>query len=577
MLERIFPFLTWKDLITRQTLRDDLLAGLTGAIILLPQGVAFALIAGMPPEYGLYTAIVVPIVAALFGSSRQLITGPTTAMSIVVYSIVSQHAEPGSETYITLAITLAFLIGVYQLLLGLSRMGSLVNFVSHTVILGFTAGAALLIATSQIKHVLGIPLERGGGFIGTWMQVFSRLGEINPRVVLVAGVTLISTFILRSWIPKWPFLLFAMIIGSVVNILVDGVSHGVELVGALPGFLPPVSLPDLSYDTLQKLATEAFALALLGLIEAVSIAKAIALKTEQRIDGNQEFIGQGIGNLVGSFFSGYPSSGSFSRSGINFSAGAKTPLSAIFAALILVAILLFVAPLMYYLPIPAMGGVIMWVAYRLFDWKHMYEIINTNKQESLVLVTTFLSTLLLNLEFAIYIGVIMSIGIHLRHTARPRIQTIGPDTHSLRRMFHPADKKNYFNCPQLLILRIDGSIYFGAVNYLEEMFEELYDTEQPYLLIEATGITKVDLSGIDLLAKEATRREKIGGGLYFAGLSEELAYLVEKKLRYKGVPKDHYFLSREEAISSLFPAFDHSICATCSRRIFAECSTVPRL
>ena len=245
MLERIFPFLTWKDLITRQTLRDDLLAGLTGAIILLPQGVAFALIAGMPPEYGLYTAIVVPIVAALFGSSHQLITGPTTAMSIVVYSIVSQHAEPGSETYITLAITLAFLIGVYQLLLGLSRMGSLVNFVSHTVILGFTAGAALLIATSQIKHVLGIPLERGGGFIGTWMQVFSRLGEINPRVVLVAGVTLISTFILRSWIPKWPFLLFAMIIGSVVNILVDGVSHGVELVGALPGFLPPVSLPDL--------------------------------------------------------------------------------------------------------------------------------------------------------------------------------------------------------------------------------------------------------------------------------------------------------------------------------------------
>ena len=315
---RIFPFLGWWPLLGRETLRADFYAGLTGAVIVLPQGVAFALIAGLPPQYGLYTAIVTPIVAGLFGSSHHLISGPTTAISIVVLATVKPFATPGSPEFISMVLTLTFLAGTFQLALGLARMGQLVNFISHSVVIGFTAGAAILIATSQLKHYIGVKLPHGQSFLHTWMDLYGQLPNLNLYAAATASVTLLAAILFRRYRPRWPGMLFAMIIGSLLCLFIGGEQHGVDLVGSLPARLPPLSSPDFSLQTIRTLGPGAMAVALLGLIEAVSIARAIAARSEQRINGDQEFIGQGLSNIVGSFFSSYAGSGSFTRSGINY-------------------------------------------------------------------------------------------------------------------------------------------------------------------------------------------------------------------------------------------------------------------
>ena len=424
---RLFPFLTWKPLINAGNLKSDLIAGLTGAVIVLPQGVAFAMIAGLPPQYGMYTAMVTPIVAAMFGSSWHLISGPTTAISIVVFSAISQYAEPGSAEFIRLTLTLTFLAGMYQFGFGLLRLGALVNFVSPNVIMGFTAGAAFLIATSQIKHILGIVLPRGGSFINTWLSVVQNAGSTNYYVLLIALTTLISAIVIKLIIPKGPVLLLAMLVASFVSILIEGKDHGVQMVGEITAYLPQTSTPDFSILTIRTMAPKAFAVALLGLIEAVSISRSVAALSQQKVDGNQEFIGQGLSNIVGSFFSSYAGSGSFTRTGINFEAGAKSPLAAIFSAFFLLLILFFLAPLMAFLPIASMGGIIFLVAYNLIEFKHIKSVLKTSRPESIVLSITFFSTLFLDLEFAIYSGVLFSLFFYLNRTAKPSIFSMAPD------------------------------------------------------------------------------------------------------------------------------------------------------
>ncbi|MGD9000579.1 MAG: SulP family inorganic anion transporter, partial [Granulosicoccaceae bacterium] len=426
-LTAIFPFLVWFKLSTKESIKADFLAGLTGAVIVLPQGVAFATIAGLPPEYGLYTAMVTPIIAALFGSSFHLVSGPTTAISIVVFSAVSRHAEVGTPEFVSLALTLTFLAGVYQLAFGLARLGALVNFVSHTVVIGFTAGAAILIATSQMKSITGIHIPKGESFLHTWGDLFQSWGDINYYLVAIALITLITAILAKKYLPKVPNLLLGMIVGSVVAMLFKNYTGDIKLVGEIPAQLPPLSTPTFSLTTLKMLAPEAFAVALLGLIEAVSISRAIATKSSQRIDSNQEFIGQGMSNMFGSFLSSYAGSGSFTRSGINYEAGAKTPLSAIFAAVALMIIVLLIAPLTAYLPLAAMGGIILLVAYNLIDFHHITKILTFSRPESAILLTTFLATLFLELEFAIYLGVLLSLLLFLAKTSTPNITTLSID------------------------------------------------------------------------------------------------------------------------------------------------------
>jgi SulP family sulfate permease len=571
----VFPFLAWLPMVNARTIKADILAGITGAVIVLPQGVAFAFIAGLPPQYGLYTAMITPIIAALFGSSRHLISGPTTAISIVIFSAVSGHAEPGTPEFISLALTLTFLAGVYQLAFGIARLGVLVNFVSHTVVIGFTAGAAILIATSQVKNVLGVTVPKGESFIHTWIDIWHQIDKINYDVLAIAAITLLSALFIKRLMPKLPNLLFALVLGSLFALFINDGTKGIDLVGKIPGNLPPISHPVFAWSTIREVAADAFAIALLGLIEAVSISRAIASKSHQRIDGNQEFIGQGLSNIVGSFFSSYAGSGSFTRSGINYEAGAQTPMSAIFAAIFLALIVLLISPLTAYLPIAAMGGVILMVAYNLIDGKQIRHVLDSSPSETIILVTTFLATLFLELEFAIYLGVILSLVIFLGRTSTPEIAILAPDidTRYDRLMLTDVDSKPLDECPHMKIIRIDMSVYFGSLNFIQSKLFKISEKEnRKHIVVMSDGINFIDLAGAEMLCEEADRLEEEGGGLYFTGLKPAVYQSFGKTHAIKHIGNNHFFDKKPDTFRTLHRLLrKQGKCDGCQLKVFMEC------
>lgn len=577
-LSRLFPFLQWWPRVNRVTLRSDAIAGAIGAAVVLPQGVAFATIAGMPPEYGLYAAIVPAIIAALFGSSWHLVSGPTTAISIVIYSTMSTLAQPGSAAYIELVLMATFLTGVFQLAMGLGRMGVLVNFISHTVVVGFTAGAGLLIMGSQIQHFFGIPMERGMSFAESVYAFFTDFYLLNPHVTLVGLVTLLTALLVRRLYTKFPYMIAAMIVGSLCALAIDSFpillgSTGIPTVTGLAAALPQFSAPPFSLEALRKTASIAVAITMLGLTEAVSIARAIGLRSEQRIDGNQEFIGQGLSNIFGSFFSAYASSGSFNRSGLNYEAGAKTPLASVFAALALILILLIVAPLARYLPIPAMAGILFLIAWALIDFKAIRNIVRTSRSETAVLAVTLVATLTAELEFAIYIGVLLSLMLYLKRTSRPRIVDVKPDPTEHSYML--TTQSGLPDCLQLKLLRINGSIFFGAVDHVQGILQRVDDEnpQQKHLLLEMTGVNFIDIAGAEMLALEAKRRRRLGGGLYLYRVNDDVMGLLTRGGYLDDIGKDNVFPVKSRAVGFIYPKLDTEICRSCERRIFRECKT----
>ncbi len=580
-LIRLFPFIRWWPMVNRETLKADTLAGLTGAIVVLPQGVAFAVIAGMPPEYGLYTAMVPAVIAALFGSSWHLVSGPTTAASLVLFASLSAFAEPTTEQYVALAITLTFMVGVTQVAMGWARLGTLVNFISHSVIIGFTAGAAILIASNQIKHFFGVDIPRGLHFHEILIHFAGQLGQINPYVTAAGVATLASGILIKRFAPKVPYMIVAMVVGSLVGVLLDAiygssVTH-IKTVGALPASLPPLSMPDFSTETLKELAPAVLAVTLLALTEAISIGRSIAVKTGQHLDSNQEFIGQGMSNIVGSFFSAYVATGSFNRSGVNYQAGAKTPIAAMLSGILLVGVVLAVAPLAAYLPNAAMAGILFLVAWGLIDFHHIKKIFQASNTDFAVLAVTFVATLTLELEFAILLGVILSLVIYLSRTSRPRVVSRVPDPKDPKRAF--VTDSRLPECPQVKIVRIDGSLFFGAVSHVAETLREFRqrNPHQKHVLLIASGINFIDVAGAELLAQEAQNYRRLGGGLYFYRIKEGVCGPLRKGGYIKEIGDENMFDSKTEALTEIFEKLDKDICARCDERIFKECETVPRL
>ena len=565
-------------MVNRDTLRADGMAALAGAVIVLPQGVAFATLAGLPPQYGLYAAMVPAIIAALFGSSWHLVSGPTNVISIFLFASLSALAEPSSSEYIKLALTVAFLVGIMQLAMGLARMGALVNFISHTVVISFTTGAACLIFAAQLKNFFGMDIQRGLSFLDTLGAFAIQLLDLNPYVTAVGAVTLLAGILTRRRYAKFPYMISAMLAGSlfafVLNLIFGAARTGISMVGDLPGSLPQLSHPDLSPDTLKKTLPVAFAVMILALTEAVSIARAIAAKTGQHIDSNQEFIGQGLSNVAGAFFSGYASSGSFNRSGANFEAGARTPLAAVGSALILIFLLLVVGPLSNHLPLAVMGAILFMVAYGLIDIPQIRSILRTSRRETVVLLVTFLSALLVHLEFAIYAGVLLSLILYLMQTSHPRILDVKPDPQP--GSYHFTADTGLPDCPQVKMLRINGEAFFGAVDHIQTNIEQV-DEQMPtqkHLLIVASGINFVDIAGAELLTHEAQRRRHMGGGLYFYRMKDSARHFLERGGYLDTIGREHVFDVRDIPMDIIYPKLDTTICQTCQLRIFNQCKTV---
>ena len=574
----LFPARRWLRGVSPSSLRADLVAGLTGAAIVLPQGVAFATIAGLPPEFGLYTAMVTAIVAALFGASMVMVSGPTTAISALLFATLEGIAVPGTARYIELALLLTLLVGLFQIMAGLARLGGLVSFVSHSVIVAFTAAAALLIAVSQLAGVLGVTVAGGGNVIERVQRVADAASDANLLAVLIAAVTLVTLATIQALAPRLPGFLIALGAGAGVAVLTDAANRGVQMLGAIPAALPGLTPPGIRWADVALLAPGAAAVALVGLLEAISIGRTFALRRQEPFAPNQEMIGQGLSNVVGSVFSCYAGSGSFTRSGVNAESGARTPLAAIFASLSLAAILLAFGSYITVIPKPAMAGLIVYVAWRLIDRAEILHIVRTSRPETLILALTLGAGLLLELDFAIYVGVIASFSVFIYESSHPSLRVSAPViSASGRRKFRNADLHGVPECPQLVTMRLDGPLYFGSVEHVEAEWKALRARRpgQIHVIFYLKGVGKIDLSGADFLIHAIREIRAQNGTFRIVALFPPLLECLRRFHVLEELDDDCLHISKGDAIGSAVQQLHHGICASCTRRVFTECANLP--
>lgn len=573
--QALIPARRWWNNVTKATLRADIIAGFTNATIVLPQAVAFATIAGLPPEYGLYTAMITPIVAALFGSSLVMISGPTTAISAVVFSTVSEIHEPFSAAFIEMALLLTVLVGLIQFALGFAGIGRLVAFVSHSVMLGFTAAAAVLIAASQMADALGVDVERGGSVFVRLTRILSAIDTVQWQAILIAATALVSAVIAKYLWKRGPNFVIGLAVASLVAWFIDAAQNGISMVGALPSVVPSFKPPEFDPATIAIATEGAFAIALIGLLEAISIGRAFAYKSGGRFDADQEIVGQGLSNMVGGLFQAYPGSGSFTRSGVNYEAGAQTPLSAIASSVFLLLLLLVLAPLAASIPIPALAGIILLVAYKLISFKEISSIVRTSRAEMAIILATFLSGIIVKLEFAIYVGVILSLLIFLSKSARPTVAISAPDEDGV---FRNAQVFGLDECPQVVFARLDGALYFGSVEAIERALRriERERPDQKHMVFVLKGVGDIDLSGGQLIIEEARRRRRRGGALYIVARYPPLVAQLKKFGVIDGIGgEENLFANKGDAVREVLKRLNGPPCAACTKRIYRECALRP--
>lgn len=557
-------------------LQPDLIAGMTVGVVLLPQAIAFALVAGLPPEMGLYSAIVASIVGALWGSSNHLNSGPTNSASILVFSVLLPIAAPGSPEYLAAAGLMAVMIGLFRLALGLVRLGMLVTFLSDSVIVGFTAGAGVLISVSELRHLLGLDIPGSPNLVRNITNVLTHVSETHWLSLALGLGTLLFILVLGKISKRIPGTLIVMLGAAVIVGLLDLNQAGVSVLGEIPRSFPPLAtIPLFDLDLIGDLSTGALAVGLIGLVEATSISRAIANQTGQRVDSNQEFVGQGLANVACGFLSGYPSSGSFNRSAMNYQANAQTALSSVFSGLFVLLSIFLVSPVMASIPRAVLAGVLILAAYGMVNWKEMARIWRGARGDTIIMVVTFLATLFLPLQFAILTGILMSLAYYLLQTSTPRVYTVLPDD-DFRHFVHQPHKPA---CPQLGIVDILGDLYFGAVSHVEE---SLYKNmarypEQRFLLLRMHNVLRCDISGIHTLENIVRAYRERGGDVFMSRVHEPIFDFMRSTGFYEYLG-DERFLKGENAISYLFyRVIDPAICIyECEVRAFRECQNLPK-
>ncbi|MAM61360.1 MAG: sulfate transporter, partial [Maritimibacter sp.] len=561
---RLSPRRRWHGDVTRETLRKDAVAGLTGAAIVLPQGVAFALIAGLPPEYGLFSAIVVGVIAALWGSSRVMVSGPTTAISALVFVTLSGFATAGTPAFIALAITLTLMVGIIQLIAGLAGLGALIAFVSHSVIVGFTAAAAVLIAVSQLPAIIGVEVERGGEVVERISRLIPELGGIHWSALVVGAVTLAGVIVMQRIDKRIPAFILALVLGSLVALLPVWPDGQIAFFDPLTSVVPALTVPSFDLDLWGQLLPGAAAIAFVGLLEAISIGKTFAGRRGEKYDSNQELIGQGLSNTVGSFTQCYAGSGSFTRSGVNMESGAQTPLAAVFASVILLAALLVVGPLVRFVPVPAMAAVILYVAWRLVNVAEIRHILESSRSETVILLSTFLTGIFSELDFAIMVGVLVSLVVFLKDSSQPLVAVGAPMVANGRRVFRNAEALDLPECPQIRMMRVEGPIFFASVEHIEREFDRIEaraETRQSRIL-NLKGVNKIDLAGADFLIDRGKKARRQGRDLHLVAVAAPTLRALERLGVTRFLGEDNIHPHKTEAIAEAVHRAEDDICAT---------------
>ncbi len=519
---RHFPFLDTIRSYKRKDLKDDLLAGLTVGTILIPQGLAYASLAGVPPIYGLYAGLVPLIIYALYASSTKLSVGPVAVSALLVFSGVSKIAAPSSEQYISLVITLGLLVGIVQIIIGICRFGFLANFLSHPVIAGFTSAAAIIIVLSQLKDALGLDLEQYESTLANMWGFLKNIGDIHLPTLTVTIVSLAFILLAKKISSKIPGALLALVIATVSSYLFSFESYGIDIIREVPAGLPTPSIPYFDLETINILTTTVLAVTIIGIVESIGIAKALESKhKDHNLDPDQELLALGLAKVGGSFFQAIPTSGSFSRSAINSNTGGKTTVSSLISAMLVLVALLFLTTTFYYLPKAVLAAIILLAVLSLFDYKEALYLWKTNKRDLALMLATFVLTILLGIEAGVMSGVALSIMLVLYRSSKPYVVELGQVTGTE----YFKDPKR-FSSAQLIdlitIFRFDHQLYFGnAAFFKEQLYNILDETDREieYVLLDASHINDIDSTGMHMLKDLVTDLDSKGIELHISGAS----------------------------------------------------------
>lgn len=514
LISFFFPFFAWLPMLNKETIKLDIVAGITAGVLILPQAIALAQLAGMPPEYGFYTSIFPVVVAALYGSSWLSMSGPNTAMCIYIGIVLSPYASQGSPEWIQYAITLAFLTGIIQLIISVLRLGIIFNYFSNTVMVALVTGVGIMMVIQQIGNSMGVPMNMGDSTWHLLNKLIYNIELANPYAVICSVVTVLSGILIKRLRPKWPHLILAVIFGMLTAIILDLIfgeaNTNIERIGTMSLSALPLSAPDFSVERFSEasegLMSAAFILAFLGLMQSSVIARVMAAKSGQTVNINQEISGQALANIVGSFFSCFASCGSFNRSASNLESGARTPLSAIVSVITLALLVLVASFAISLLPISVMSGILILVGIALVNVDSIQKILALHGDSRINFLLILFVTLFGGLDMAIFLGIFLSVVSYLKRSSIPDIQILAYDVAS-QYIRNEAENST--------VLRVAGNLFFGSLTSLQQTLMELAKDKgrDNTLIIAGENILHVDLSGCELLMKEALSRRTAGGKL----------------------------------------------------------------
>lgn len=552
MLKKWIPAIEWMGSYKKSDLSGDINAGLIVAIMLIPQGMAYAMLAGLPPVIGLYASTIPLIIYALFGTSRQLAVGPVAMVSLLVLSGVSLLAEPGTDEYISLVLLLMLMIGVIQLLLGVFKLGFIVNFLSHAVISGFTSAAAIIIGLSQLKQLIGVSLEADKNVFLILAETVRRAAEINPVTLAIGLGSIAMLIVMKKYVKRIPGPLFVVVFSILAVYLFNLQDVGVKIVGEVPSGLPSFSLPAMQLDAIIALLPIALTISFIGYMESIAMAKAIAAKEKYKIDPDRELVGLGLANVGGSFFAGYPVTGGFSRSAVNYQAGARTPLATIITAFLIILTLLFFTGLFYYLPNAVLAAIIMVAVYSLIDIKEAKNLFKVNKVDGWTWMLTFLATLFIGIEQGIIIGVIFSLIVFIRRSAYPHVAELGylPDQQVYR------NTKRYPEAevdPEVLIFRVDESLYFANMTFLEDKLcaRVAEKPETKWVVFDFSSVNSIDAVAVHALEELMEQCHSGKVEIVFAGIKNTVLDVLKRADWDDKYPEKIYAMNIEQALASI--------------------------
>ncbi|CAA6806683.1 MAG: Sulfate permease [uncultured Campylobacterales bacterium] len=550
---RLFPFLRWANPFkNKKIFTADIIAGITVALVLIPQSMAYAQIAGLPPHIGLYSSFLPVVVASLWGSSSQLSTGPVALVSIMSVAVIGQLGLATVEEFILYSSVLAIMIGIIKIVVGALHMGALVDFISKPVIVGFTNAAAIIIGSTQIDKFFGFSnVEKQEYHFQKLINIFSMIPDTHLITLLMTLFSFFLYLCIKYFFPKMPTILIVVTICTIVSYFTKYSMLGGDIIGAVPSGLPSFSIPVFRWEVVQELMLSSFVIALLGFVEVVSIGKTIAIKTRQQVSANQEFIGQGISNIVSGLFQGYSVSGSFSRSALNFASGAVTGFSSIVTAIFIGVALLYLTPMFYHIPTATLGVIILMIVVNLISFKPLLRAWRFSKNESIIGFAVFFLTLFSapHIENGILIGMFCSIGLYMFKTMKPRLVEVAMHEDKTLRSASLWDLKT---SDDISFFRYDGDLYFGNTGYFEGKLLNLTSIKKDLkvVIINMESVGKIDVTGEDALNRLHDRFKENGIELYLVKPKREILRVLRRTKLYRKIGAKNIFKRKIDAIYS---------------------------